>query len=417
MTISLKHAFTSAVADGADTSVVRPSNWNAEHTITMATARILGRTTASTGAVEELTVGTGLTLSAGSLAASTNLQLWHAVTPSSYAALAGATFVGDVIVPDEAYGVGWNGSTEVPTKNAIYDKIETISGLSDGDKGDITVSSSGSVWTIDNDVVTYAKMQNVSAQYRLLGRSSSGAGDVEEVASSANVFTMLGSANNAAIRSNIGLGTAATQNTGTSGANVPLLNAANTFGDVTSVSKDQSGTGETSAQIIARGATDSNKILALGFDTTGNVGYLQATIFGTATASLRLQPNGSGVQVGSPTGGDKGTGTINTAGDIYKNNTAFTNPKWVLQHFHTGTVDQDGPHAPPIQYAGLPTLDEAEALVRRELELPLMLELPEGGAFARGDLLLASVEQAFLYIFQLHRRIADLEKKLRVQHS
>lgn len=36
------------------------------------------------------------------------------------------TFSGDVIVPDEAYGAGWNGSLEVPTKNALYDKIETL---------------------------------------------------------------------------------------------------------------------------------------------------------------------------------------------------------------------------------------------------------------------------------------------------
>jgi len=33
---------------------------------------------------------------------------------------------GDVTVTDEAYGAGWNGSLEVPTKNAVYDKIETI---------------------------------------------------------------------------------------------------------------------------------------------------------------------------------------------------------------------------------------------------------------------------------------------------
>ena len=37
--------------------------------LTQATARLLGRTTASTGAVEEITVGSGLTLSAGSLTA------------------------------------------------------------------------------------------------------------------------------------------------------------------------------------------------------------------------------------------------------------------------------------------------------------------------------------------------------------
>lgn len=55
------------------------------------------------------------------------------------------------------------------------------SGLTDGDKGDITVSSSGTIWTIDNDVVTYAKMQNVSATNRFLGRITSGAGDTEEL--------------------------------------------------------------------------------------------------------------------------------------------------------------------------------------------------------------------------------------------
>jgi hypothetical protein len=35
----------------------------------------------------------------------------------------------DIAVPDEAYGVGWNGSLEVPTKNALYDKIETLTGI------------------------------------------------------------------------------------------------------------------------------------------------------------------------------------------------------------------------------------------------------------------------------------------------
>jgi microcystin-dependent protein len=56
-----------------------------------------------------------------------------------------------------------------------------IPALTDGDKGDITVSSSGATWTIDNDVVTYAKIQNVSATDRLLGRDTAGAGDVEEL--------------------------------------------------------------------------------------------------------------------------------------------------------------------------------------------------------------------------------------------
>jgi hypothetical protein len=53
-------------------------------------------------------------------------------------------------------------------------------GVSDGDKGDITVSSSGATWTIDNTAVTYAKIQNVTTS-RILGRSTAGVGSVEEI--------------------------------------------------------------------------------------------------------------------------------------------------------------------------------------------------------------------------------------------
>ena len=69
-------------------------------------------------------------------------------------------------------------------------------GIDDGDKGDITVSSSGTVFTIDNDAVTYAKIQNVSATNRILGRDSSGAGAIEEI-TPANLRTMLNVADGA----------------------------------------------------------------------------------------------------------------------------------------------------------------------------------------------------------------------------
>lgn len=46
MTLSLKHTFVSDKSDDADTTLVRPSNWNAEHTITLAANKIVGAITA-----------------------------------------------------------------------------------------------------------------------------------------------------------------------------------------------------------------------------------------------------------------------------------------------------------------------------------------------------------------------------------
>lgn len=77
-------------------------------------------------------------------------------------------------------------------------------GVTDGDKGDITVSGTGTTWTIDNDAVTYAKMQNVSATDKILGRSTAGAGDVEEITCTSFARTLLDDTTAAAARTTLG---------------------------------------------------------------------------------------------------------------------------------------------------------------------------------------------------------------------
>ena len=85
------------------------------------------------------------------------------------ASLGGDAFTGDITVPDEAYGAGWNGSAEVPTKNALYDKIETLgsggahaSSHQNGGADEINVAGlSGEL--ADPQPTTIAKISDASA--------------------------------------------------------------------------------------------------------------------------------------------------------------------------------------------------------------------------------------------------------------
>ena len=156
-------------------------------------------------------------------------------------------------------------------------------GLTTGDKGDITVSAGGATWTIDNDAVTYAKIQNVSATDRLLGRSTAGAGDIEEITCTQAGRDLLDDANAAAQRTTLGLGTLATQSGTFSGTS----SGTNTGDQTITLTGDVTGSGTGSfAATIANDAVTFAKVQniatdrLLGRDTAGSGDTEELTVGG-----------------------------------------------------------------------------------------------------------------------------------------
>ena len=85
--------------------------------LTMATSRLLGRTTASTGAIEEITVGNGLSLSGGNLAVSGGVVQRVEGTPYTTYNSTSATIPTDDTIPQNTEGAEWATVTITP-KNA-----------------------------------------------------------------------------------------------------------------------------------------------------------------------------------------------------------------------------------------------------------------------------------------------------------
>lgn len=121
--------------------------------LTQATAKLLGRTTAATGAVEEISVGTGLTMSAGSLTAT---------------------------------GTGGTVTTTGSPASGNLTKFSGATAVTNADlTGDVTTSGGVATAIASNAVVTakildanvtLAKIANAAASSKLLGSGASGSG-------------------------------------------------------------------------------------------------------------------------------------------------------------------------------------------------------------------------------------------------
>lgn len=247
------------------------------------------------------------------------------------------------------------GSNITITTDASTDTITIAStggggggSVSDGDKGDITVSSSGTVWTIDNDAVTYAKIQNVSATDKILGRSTAGAGDIEEIDCTAAGRALLDDADAAAQRTTLSAaasgaitGSGLTQSTNrilgrttaSTGAieEISVSGNLSLTGGVLSGSEFPSGTRilfhQTSAPTgWTKDTTHNNKALRV---VSGAVGSGGTVAFTTAFASQSVSGTIGNTTASGTVGNTTATGTVG--------NTTLTTSQ-MPSHNHTYTA-------------------------------------------------------------------------------
>jgi hypothetical protein len=179
--------------------------------------------------------------------------------------------------------------------------------------GDVTATANSNATTIANAAVSYAKIQNVSATDKVLGRSTAGAGSIEEITCTAAGRALLDDADASAQRTTLGLGTLATQSGTFSGTS----SGTNTGDQTISLTGDVTGSGTGSfAATIANGAVSTAK---LGGDiTTAGKALLddadasaQRTTLGLGTLATQ-----SGTFSGTSSGTNTGDQTITLTGDV-----------------------------------------------------------------------------------------------------
>jgi hypothetical protein len=176
------------------------------------------------------------------------------------------------------------------------------SGLADGDYGDITASGGGTVLTIDNDVVTPAKMANVATS-TVFYRKTAGTGDPE-------VNTL------ATLKTDLGL-------TGTNSGDQTITLSGDVSGSGTGAITTTIGAGKVTLAMQANVATGT-----VFYRKTAGSGAPEVQTLATLKTDLGLTGTNSGDQTITLTGDVTGSGTGSFAATLA--NSGVTAATYVL---------------------------------------------------------------------------------------
>jgi len=154
--------------------------------------------------------------------------------------------------------------------------------VADADYGDITVSANGATWTIDNDVVTDAKLRN-SGALSVIGRSANSSGDPADISASAASGAVLRESG-----STLGFGTIATA--GITDDAVTNAKLANMTAGTTKGRFVTAGTGDPTDLTGDQQAGNLRYLVVLDTASSGTVTSYAPTGFDAGTTYLRISP-------------------------------------------------------------------------------------------------------------------------------
>lgn len=124
--------------------------------------------------------------------------------------LAGATVTNYITATELGTLVGQHAEVTAANASIALSGQAINVALDTGSNNLISLAGAGIRADVPNDYVTYAKIQNVSATDKLLGRFTSGAGDIEEISCGAFGRSLIDDADATAARTTLGLGSLAT---------------------------------------------------------------------------------------------------------------------------------------------------------------------------------------------------------------